>query len=376
MAKTKQQPRLSLHLFLHDTRASVVLQKGPLLSFSELTFSAPMSRQLFLAGSAEEWKTKYLDLLPLSDHQYPRLIDTLHNLSILDRYGSNIDVNLCYTALLHGYWSQIWAFRESCKFHDIGDNRDSVHRLWLTTQQRELYREVEIFKERLLNLSVQQPQLLMTADLFLMILNVSLEDLQRFAGKSGEEAAAQTLLPLQRWSATIDARRAVWHAAQIFRRAKLLPPAELRDFHAVTVYFASLAMWVYGHLSGPGPYGEPGPSTIRQSITSSESQQFVLLDVAECSRTRSFIAEGSILPALSPIDQVTTPGNVLLTTEPFIPLSDANEVLKMARDLYRGNFPALDEPLPPLVKNMGNLMRDLSNIPESRFSRATSPVER
>lgn len=60
----------------------------------------------------------------------------------------------------------------------------------------------------------------------------------------------------------------------------------------------------------------------------------------------------------------------------ILKLADPNAALKIARDLYRSNFPVMDGPLPPLVENMGNLMRDLSSLPDSRFSRCSSPADR
>lgn len=61
--------RLVIHMFLHDTRASVALQKGALMSFAELSFSLPASRALFLANSATDWKSKYLE------HRTPQVCD-------------------------------------------------------------------------------------------------------------------------------------------------------------------------------------------------------------------------------------------------------------------------------------------------------------
>lgn len=72
---------------------------------------------------------------------------------------------------------------------------------------------------------------------------------------------------------------------------------------------------------------------------------------------------------------MTEDNSLLLSNQP-VPLSNRKAVLNMARNIYQGNFPVLEEPLPPLVENLSNFMRDLSSLSESRFSRCASPVEK
>lgn len=50
-----------------------------------------------------------------------------------------------------------------------------------------------------------------------MIPHVSTDELEFFAGKHGEEAASQAVTSLERWFGTEESRKAVWHAAQVFR---------------------------------------------------------------------------------------------------------------------------------------------------------------
>ena len=186
-------------MFLHDTRASIALQKQPLMSVTEITNSLPASRMLFLAGSATEWKSCFQKqrTAPLVTPKV-LLVDVMHDSNILDDLHTEVDVNLSYTAALHGFWSQIWAFRESWKFHAISENRDSVHRIWLITQQRELYQQIDSFKQTLLSMQALRYELLIVAELLLMILYISPEELQRFAGRYGEDAASQAFTRLER----------------------------------------------------------------------------------------------------------------------------------------------------------------------------------
>ncbi|TGO62073.1 hypothetical protein BCON_0022g00100 [Botryotinia convoluta] len=380
-AQRESFKRLSLKLFQHDTRASLALQKPPLINFTELSFSVPASRELFQAGSAADWKSKYIGKSHSPVVQPPRLIDIMHNSCGLEDLDESWDVDLCYEAALNGFWGQIWAIGESTRFHAIDGNKDSVHRLWITTQQRELYREVESFRDLILGRAKIPSGLNITAELFLLALCVSPDELQRFAGKAGQEAASQSLISLERWYTTERARRAIWHAGQIFHWASLMAPAQLRNFHTVAVYFASLTMWAYGHLSN----SITRESTNETKKTRDSSQPEVNLIGPDSRETRTFISSGQGTPVLILVPRNSTDINDTTGTsedDDFIlnnekvRLSSPNEVLKMARDLYRRNFPILEEPLPPLMENCSNLMRDLSCVPESRFSRCASPTEK
>lgn len=377
ISSTDLSLRLSIHLFLHDTRASIALQKNPLISVTEITISLPAARIFYIAGSAAEWKSCFQEqrVPPLAEESI-RLVDVMHDMSVLDHLHSEIDVALCYTAATHGFWGQIWAFRESWKFYDVDVDKDSVHRLWLMTQQRELYQQVKIFEEALVAKPIPQYELLVILELLLMILHVSAEELTRFAGKYGEEAASKAFVSLDRWSDTEQARKAVWHAGQVLRWAAVMPPAELRDFYAIAVYFASLALWAFGHLStckghADGSVNRHTPA----SLDSSGKGTFVVLNSDETSSARSFIAGRQITPVLTAMvfnRHSKRPG---AQDGALVQLNDPNAVLQMARDLYRNNFPFKGEPLPPLVENIGNLMRDLGSLPQNRFSRCVSPME-
>ena len=225
-------------------------------------------------------------------------------------------------------------------------------------------------------MTTPEAELLLTAQLLLMILHVCPEELQRFAGKYGEDAANQAFVTLERWGNTEQSRRAVWHAGQVFYWASMLPATELRDFNAIAVYFAALTMWTYGHLSITSVCNLPGAaSQLDQSSASHNDPSFVLINRQESSETRAFIAGRMEAPALSTTTPKAATDENDTSSETVIKLSNPNAVLKLARDLYRRNFPFHDGPLPPLVENMGNLMRDLCSLPDNRFSRCVSPVE-
>jgi hypothetical protein len=330
------------------------------MSLSEITISAPASRALFLAGSAEEWKSVYMEQ-NLSMNP-PHLNDIMHDIHILDDLHTDLDGSLCLTVAVHGFWGQIWAFRESWKFHGLNERDDSVHHPWLVMQQRELYRQITEFEQFLLDKANPQAELIITIELLLMILCVSPEELQHFAGKSGEDAATKAHTILEKWSNTEHARKSAWHAGQVFYWALRMPLAELRDFPAIAVYFASLALWTFGYLmkSSNQNIHHRSKDVLLPPGSQSTMASFVVLNLPETSKTHSFIAGRHFIPVLTTKGISTSLEDAELTQDMIVQLDDSGSVLKLAQDLYKRNFPLDGGPLPPLVANLGNLMRSLA----------------
>lgn len=371
--------RLALHLFVHDAQTSISLQTNSLVSCTELSFSLPASRDLWRAPTAESWRQCYLSkrsvLRPI-----PRVSDTMHNLNILDELQELIDVELCYSVLLHGFWGQVASYRGSIGFFANADSHGGTHSLWLKSQHQELYQDLCAFSTILHTSSFcsHKTHLALVLELFLMILHVSPDELQRFAGKSGEDESRRAAACLEeKWVNTPEARYAVWHAGQVFLNARQLSPASLRGFNAIPVYLASLSLWVYGLLNCvPTSHhhhhqaDEQDPAHLQSGSSSSyhhhQQQQhhqnggsnrgssegatkFILLDGEETRETKAFLQFGKGVPALT-----TSSGTVESLSNPAM-------VLLIARDIFRENFPIRSEPLPPLVESLANLLRDLGS---------------
>jgi hypothetical protein len=294
------------------------------------------------------------------------MIDVLHDTSLFDVLRDHIDVSLCSLAVLHGFWGQIWALQEGNRFHlsNQTGNESATHRVLLTAQHRELYQDIQSFATKVSDLAKQPSGIFVIVEFFMMSLHVSPDELQRFAGKSGEEEASRAQANLHKWIQTVDARKAAWHAGQIFRSAKSMPPTELRDFHAIAVYFASLTLWAYGIVSSSNRVHESDGQNLPSSTQEKrDSSIHISLDGPETRETRLFLSHDQGVPGLN----YTYAGKMI-----FESLGNPNIVLKIAREIYRNNFPALEESLPPLVENLGNLMRDLGSLPGSGSSRSGS----
>jgi hypothetical protein len=342
------------------------------MSFTELGFSLPAARDMWKAPSAKAWRETWLRKTPLDpDTNVPRVADLMHRLRAADELGEYVDMELCYTAVLYGFWGQISAYREAVKFYQDRNEhgRESSHRLWLKTQHQELYRDVVEFAALLYGSRSNVAHLTIVAELFMMILHVSLDDLQRFAGKLGEDEARRASSTLEEvWVNSAEARYAVWHAGQVLSSARRLAPTSLRRFNAMAVYFAGLTLWTYGLLSaaknagGPHPNGGDHMDKNNQEDGQPNSTNFVVVDGEETRETRAFLQFSRGAPALS---HNGDPSEVE-------PLSNPSNILMIARNVFRDNFPVRSEPLPPLVESLENLLRDLGSGPAGRPSRAVS----
>lgn len=318
----------------------------------------------------------------------PRISEIMHCIDVLEELEEFIDIELCYNAILHGYWGQIWGYREAVRFYALSKDKGS-ERLWLKSQHQGLYSDLSVLTTFIYTSDYHSNHLTIVLELFLMILHVSPDELQKYAGKCGEEEARRAAASLEEnWANTPEARHACWHAGQVIANARRLPPTSLRGFNAIAVYLASLTLWVYGLFypsSFPDGGGEPdllqpgghhqhhhhhhhhqGSTSKRASPSRGRSTtRFVLLDGEETRDTKAFLQFDRGVPALQPSSR----------GGPVEPLSDPGRILSVARDVFRGNYPVLSEPLPPLVESLGNLLRDLGSGVAGRASRLPSGAQ-
>jgi hypothetical protein len=246
----------------------------------------------------------------------------------------------------------MYSINESRKFFP---SSKSTHRLWLHTAYTELYQDLSSFSLLIPSLTNNSTRATLIAEFLQMILHISLEDLHRFAGKSGEEETRKAGEEFAAWAKTKEARIAIWHAGQVFRAAKRLMQAQNRGFNAVVLYYATLTLWAYGHSA----------SNVEDHLISPGGQN-VILNESETPLSNLFLASSQGVPHLSVQDGGAAGEKV------FIALAEPDKILSVARDIYRDNYPVLEERLPPLVENLCILLKDLGSLPGSRISRAPS----
>lgn len=336
-----QISRLVNHVFLHDAQTAVTLNINPLISYADLELPLPAARSLWEAKSASEWKDLYRTIMP---DRLPSLADLLRDMSQLSQFQDKIDTQVAALVLLHGLSALINEYHR-LKFIST-TNSKHWHALVTNSRQQELDQALQHFRIVCSELRLQcRPEIILVCEVVSMLLHMSLEELQLFAGKEDKKEARRVYHSALEWISSPDSRRAVWHAGQTIRAARQMAPGSLTGFLAIGVYYASLAFWSYGvvskaknaHLTGSptSPPPSQGPT--------------VFLDAEEGPDISKFVTLGVGLPALqSP-------------TGPAF-LADPGTTMHVVQRILRPDTP---ERTPALVQSLAQLMGDLGNCVRS-----------
>lgn len=263
-----------------------------------------------------------------------------------------------------------------------------------------------------------------------MHLHASLDDMQRFAGKYGEAEARRACASLllvnnnnnnnndpdgcsSSWPTTRSARAAVWHAGQVLRAARSVPPYQLRGADAIAVYYAALTLWVWAVLRERTPAaaadgtardgGNGRGCGVVQSVVHTDlvggaggaadsvgAHTVVRLDGARGREQEAFLAHGVGMPVLSfdwnrelgetdgrtrrrrrrrrqQQQQEQEEGGSSSSSRDggggFVEILPS-QVMRVGAQVLEGNYPnsGKDE-LPPMIMSLRNLMRDLGKSP-------------
>ena len=358
--------RTAIFALLTDLRCSMAYLKAPNCSITELSCPLPMARDIWLAPTAIAWRDTLLAIgLPDSDRTLSWSA-IAQNPSMLDDLPMHYDKSFVALVVMHGFWSQVWAYQESQRFFRSSGEASvqATTVLWLSCQQEDLSKRIEVVQQGLSKHAADASHLHIVAEFCKMALNVSPRELQQFAGRLGEEEAATTHQILREWMTGPQFKTAVWHAGQIIRLARAMPAAALREFSAVALYQASLTLWAYGLYSismsrltfNDHKYGAATSNRMFPSATRSEPDCQIFLDGPSTPDTTAFVMFGKGEPGISV-------GSERL----FRPLTDIRAVMTAVCDVYRENFSPEIETFPPLLEGMMNLMTDLGNIDTTSF---------
>ena len=201
-----------------------------------------------------------------------------------------------------------------------------------------------------------QPEAVLVYEQSLMNLHVSFEDVQLFAGKEGEDEARRVYPLLTQWAGSRESRQAVWHAGQVLRAAKQYRSKSLRDFSAIALYHASLALWAHAVISSPPKKrGESGRASIDSGIAA--ENDLVWLDGEDGPGVQRFLVLQRGTPAIRRwTDNIDTERK-----DSYAALSNPKAVMDIIIDILRRKSKGEDKSCPPLVENLSQLMRDLGN---------------
>lgn len=339
------------------------------MSYAELTLPVPESRELWFAPTAQEWKARYLERNydpnePLS--QPPSLPDLLRDINVLVNRQHQLDLQYTLSIFLHGFASLIREWRQMTnvyRWSSFSATMDADPNQLLRARHAELAQTLEKlqFSPMQQKFTAQENVLI---NLLLMNLHVSLEDLELFAGKQGDDQARQVVPALQRWAQEGDSKRAIWHAGQILHWAREFPTGHLKDFYAVAVHHAALALWTWGIMT----------RTLRKSGQlanfSHQNEQIIYLDMAGTlalqDQMRQYMEYNTGRPAIRGYKK--GPGRYGAAGSSkrgygasFTPIfiEESGACMDEVEDIFRANF--LEGHTAPIVENLCHLVKQLGH---------------
>ncbi|RGP67455.1 c6 zinc finger [Fusarium longipes] len=336
--------RLAIRAFLHDVQTSILLWKGPILAYNELGFALPAAHDLWQASTSQVWWDLNSAKGPLPAGDVPRLSDIRDCMSFVTEPNAWVDIETCCKAALHGLWGQVWAYRcATAPLHSSSSDHSSADPpLWAQALYQSLYSGLRRFSDKVKEVRAFSYELLLLSELFMMTLHVPLNDVQRLAGRKGEEESQRAAQLLEKtWLSRPESRYAVWHAGQVLRHAEEYRPTTLRGFDAMVVYLASLTLWAYGLVSQQSinGYKETGDGAV--SLNGLESEELT-----------AFLEAGQGTPSLA------SPGG---TRSHLEPVSNHATALSLGRLIFRQNYPNTNEAMPPFVEGLCRHLADLQS---------------
>lgn len=338
--RAESNKRLVYRLWKHDTQCSTVLLTGPLISYAELSLPLPCCPTLWNALNAEQWR----DIFCLHESEAQPsfrtrpMTECVMNMDFLESHQATIDMNLSCTAVLQALWGLSWEYRQMSLLTSTASTctppRSWSAGLLMVSRYQQLTEMLNYFKVAYGN------ETSLFWNTTLMHLHMSLEDVQLLAtGLEQLDTLGQIPPTIAAWSASKDGRTAVWHAAQIVREARGSRPQCLRDFAAVALYQATLALWAYGMAIG-------------SLANISTAQESIWIDSEETERIQRFISLGRGRPMLH---GWSPQGG-------FVDLWDLTAVLTMAIQLMHYNHSGPDTCEPPLVECLIHALQKLLEV--------------
>lgn len=344
---------------------------NPHMSYAELTLPMPESRELWFASTAQDWKVIYLEKNSNPQNQPPAqppsLGDLLRDIRVLGTEHHRVDLQYTMSIFLHGFsamireWHQMSAvYRWTSYSHTMVSNPNVL----LQSRQEILVKTLEQLQHSTLQqtFSAQENVLL---NLLLMNLHVSLENLELFAGKQGDEQAKRIVPTLQRWAQEAESKRAIWHAGQILRWARDFPTGHLKDFYAVAVHHAALALWTWGIMTWTLKKNGSMANAFNQN------EEVVYLDMHESApmqaQVRQFIEYGTGRPAIQRLKKgagrqgAAAPPNSGVNGGAFTTslIEEPGMCMDVVEDIFRANY--LEGHTAPIVENLCHLVKQLGN---------------
>ena len=345
-----------------DIQGAVAYIRNPCFHSTDITFTLPATRALWEAPDPEAWRKTYLAERPTTSIDIPSLVEAVQNPSILRAESPHYDGELSLFAVLYCLWPQQGAYLDSKVLNQESSSSAKSRQgaLWLEAQRQDLYRRLGDLRDLLKSMTPHMAEAQVVCELFMMSLFASPTDIQKLAGRFGVQESRSTMPKLKAWSEGDEPRYAMWHAGQALRAAQRMAPTQLQRFYAIAVHQACLVLAspfllkAFGRASGtttPSYNHESTPSSfqLHDNSIGGLSTLFVLLNGQETMQTKSYLLTGQGTPAL-------------LIDKKVRPLSSIDMIPEVIAGVFGKNHSATVDHLPPLLKSLVILVRDLTRL--------------
>ncbi|SMR55833.1 unnamed protein product [Zymoseptoria tritici ST99CH_3D1] len=171
--------RLVHHLFDHDMYTTHAKFRNPLISYAEVSLPLPACRDLWLARSAETWRSAFFSVSPQANSEPLALRDLLADCHLLKCLPKCFDARLARNAQLCGLAAQTWEYDQQSTMlgsKHAGSNLEA--QLYLQLQHKRLYQSLEEARRALKeDLTVT----LLLSEFLMMSLHANIDTIARFA---------------------------------------------------------------------------------------------------------------------------------------------------------------------------------------------------
>lgn len=354
-AEAESFKRLAFRLLQHDADSSMALLVNPIISYTEAQLPLPDSTVLWSAVTAGQWKMGFPSR---SNLQLLSAGDVIDNPDSLNRHAGTVDAEIASRAALSLGWRLTWEYTRMVSFQKLQPRQFNA--LIVKLRLDELSKLLSGLEMSLSSGPAASPGLTLRLELLHLHLHMPFDDVQTFAGMQGASQARDMQPSIREWALGESARRAVFHAAQVLRASRDLPHAFIQGPEAIMLYYASLALSVYGFIAEKRSAG--GVSSSSVAVTS-----VYLDDPEESTALRRFIEFGVGRPCIRRGNRDEQPE--IGRNGPAVYLDRPDMVLEVIVVVVEANFK--DAEMAQLTQKLMQIVEELRNAAR-RFLRSTA----
>ncbi|CAH0018836.1 unnamed protein product [Clonostachys rhizophaga] len=369
-AHSQRTLRLVYRLLIHSAQEAAYRLFPPSLSYAEVSVTFPAAPSLWQATSATEWRDRYLHCLrdPVRGTLAPvNLHDCLRKPAHFDLFPVFQDCEFALMCVLHGVMTL--SLEENrrrvvlggnlatptlpgCLFNLDATSGQSCHLSRLASEVRLLWGKGNIPKSS---------TAVIIRELGALHRSTPLNEMQFLIECLDQRMIIRTLVGLRQWRLSSEARRAVWHAGQIWRIVRVPDNIRPAAFLVIAAWQAMLCLWMYCGLSDGGLLQGAFPSLAWPSLSTwsndEDSQQdwsspCVHIDSDPTAESEQWLECGVGFPAIS-FNEPLEDGSETRAFLPLVPLrmrpgeakKFGHEVARLARDRFSsdgGHIAVLD----------------------------------